>query len=949
MSQTPKTEDPAVEEPTAEVDAVETFEGVAPSNVREGDRLQFMTRETGFNGRGLVVRTGTVAKVTAKTVRVDCGDNYDGTAVLRKDTVEWHSRDVRRIVAEQPARRRDNAETVKITDGAPFQPGERVVHADGRRFDFVSVNPEDSARILVERPTGGRVVSWLLTECRAETENEIATRHGETNKLHRDLCGADLETAADREHCVSVRGGKVHEVTEWDDQGPDYVFPLCRTGSMTNSGTKYRKTTEALSCTNCVANRERRRARQAEEATAAETPAVEAAAPDPAPAVEEPVRYLAEFGIVKADPGHTEMRLSIRVRGEQGPVVFYALPYVPGWTAEGVCRAFGWRPVADELEFIAMDASRGEVAPTVSSATPGAVAARTALREEIVARLTVRLTTGAAAHFRPVFRLGSAYPIGWTYRLGYGTSALFGWVAAGGALPERLGVHTREDAEAELRAHDPAGLPANPALHEHVSGRSVSQLGRLFLAARNADPSALPDDLKAGAPITASQAREVAERKHGVVEEFETLQGRGGRFLGWTFRSGRLHSARYGWVTATGTVGNALEPYRSTAGDVLVYADRDEREAAARKTAARSMTGRKLAENRCVHSRYARTDVQGDPVAECLAQSAGDSYAVFDGESVTRFTSCAVSAANQAARMGGWDQRDGADPQPFWAKTCPQHDGEVSGRCTLCGQDTPDEDAGEDVQGDPLPDHGPAAHPGRRVVCSYADHTAPAREDGTADEHERTPGVIDPCPGSLLPAREHSGQPTRQDTIALSFNGPRGAWLVTGARAGDVVRYDMEELTVEDVQVDEDDLGTVYLHLGRVSGPVRFTVGERLIFARRVRKQDARCRVCNVYAVIESDTAAHGTIQSRVCGVCVEQGARSAALAAHSDAHAFTPFTRHGEDHTAGWTFRTGHGAGARYGVVTAACQVAGVGLYEYRTTAERAYLYGEDQEADRS
>lgn len=94
----------------------EMFEGVASSNVHEGDRLQFMTRETGFNGRGLYSRTGTVVKVTAKTVRVDCRDSGEGTAVLRRDLVEWHSRAVRRVVVEKPARRPYDAQHVQIVD-----------------------------------------------------------------------------------------------------------------------------------------------------------------------------------------------------------------------------------------------------------------------------------------------------------------------------------------------------------------------------------------------------------------------------------------------------------------------------------------------------------------------------------------------------------------------------------------------------------------------------------------------------------------------------------------------------------------------------------------------------------------------------------------------------------------------------------------------------------------
>lgn len=94
----------------------EVYEGVEPNNVHVGDRLQFITRETGFNGRGLVVRTGTVVKVTAKTVRIDCRGSWEGIAVLRKHLPEWVSRAVRRVVVEEPARRPYNAENVQYVD-----------------------------------------------------------------------------------------------------------------------------------------------------------------------------------------------------------------------------------------------------------------------------------------------------------------------------------------------------------------------------------------------------------------------------------------------------------------------------------------------------------------------------------------------------------------------------------------------------------------------------------------------------------------------------------------------------------------------------------------------------------------------------------------------------------------------------------------------------------------
>jgi hypothetical protein len=264
----------------------ETFEGVDSGNVHKGDRLQFMTRETGFNGRGLYSRTGVVVKVTEKTVRVACdavGHASPEIAVLRRHVPDWVSRDVRRVVTEQRTATRTAADFPKgtrvtsadgqtgtvngsdigrvtntehanygreyigvtwdptesipwgqrnrpfvdeltvtaaaDTDEAPFQPGERVVHADGRCFTFVGVNPEDSSRILVARPTDERVVSWLLTDCRAENETEIAASHGETVRLHRATCGGHAGCA--RHGIEDRRGGQAIELG---------TIPTCESG-----------------------------------------------------------------------------------------------------------------------------------------------------------------------------------------------------------------------------------------------------------------------------------------------------------------------------------------------------------------------------------------------------------------------------------------------------------------------------------------------------------------------------------------------------------------------------------------------------------------------------------------------------------------------------------------------------------------------------------------------
>lgn len=96
----------------------EKFEPVDFSNVHEGDRVQFVTTENGFDGRGTYWRTGSVVKVTEKTVRVLCDDAPERVkrdiAVLRAS--DWGSRAVNKAVTEKPERRPYNAENVQYVD-----------------------------------------------------------------------------------------------------------------------------------------------------------------------------------------------------------------------------------------------------------------------------------------------------------------------------------------------------------------------------------------------------------------------------------------------------------------------------------------------------------------------------------------------------------------------------------------------------------------------------------------------------------------------------------------------------------------------------------------------------------------------------------------------------------------------------------------------------------------
>jgi len=82
--------------------------------------------------------------------------------------------------------------------------------------------------------------------------------------------------------------------------------------------------------------------------------------------------------------------------------------------------------------------------------------------------------------------------------------------------------------------------------------------------------------------FTKHQARQMLQYgQYPNAEAFQPYRGDGGKFLGYTFQVGQLHSARYGWIAPDGTYGKSLEAYRSTAADLLVHVARDKEQTAA--------------------------------------------------------------------------------------------------------------------------------------------------------------------------------------------------------------------------------------------------------------------------------------------------------------------------------------------------------------------------------
>nr|WP_181411999.1 hypothetical protein [Streptomyces sp. F12] len=105
--------------------SAQTYEIAVPVDPRDFhvcDRLRLVTRDTGFGGRGVHRRTGTVTSVTTRTVTVDCGP--DGKARLR--SADWRGREpLRVLVPDEPVAIRKEAPDGRILQEYPA----RVVRA----------------------------------------------------------------------------------------------------------------------------------------------------------------------------------------------------------------------------------------------------------------------------------------------------------------------------------------------------------------------------------------------------------------------------------------------------------------------------------------------------------------------------------------------------------------------------------------------------------------------------------------------------------------------------------------------------------------------------------------------------------------------------------------------------------------------------------------------------
>lgn len=430
------------------------------------------------------------------------------------------------------------------------------------------------------------------------------------------------------------------------------------------------------------------------------------------------------------------------------------------------------------------------------------------------------------------------------------------------------------------------------------------------------------------------RARTLAGAAHPGAAHFQTVManGDGSRDpIGWTFR---LHhqgqDGLFAWVSAAGRladgagIGSRAEAARTVrhwhaaaagapAGPQPAYATFLElegpelaglllslrnggpavEEESAGSLAARSLASlksRELAANRCVHHRCARDDSAGDPVAACAASTPGAVFGVLVDDDATSSFDCAVEAANEAARLNGkHDLPD--DPFFTWALLCAKHEEQPEDGCERCATDGDGkEPAGKaEAMGESAGAPAPWFVDGDRMVC--------------ADGVTRTArGMAPVIPGEPVHVIVEGG----------------AQWI-----AGNCLRANREDVRAAH---ERSRAAAARVHQDPDPGNPEWAaaldeLGQALDFLKAA--------------------------DPRVRGALINELARQTAKRVHPDAHAFQPVMREDSDQAIAFTFRTGYGAEARYGVVNVHGEVSEVGLYEYPTTAERAFRQSLKDRAD--
>lgn len=718
-------------------------------------------------------------------------------------------------------------------------------------------------------------------------------------------------------------------------------------------------------------------------------PAVDVTAPVFAPfksaPVEEPKRYIVEVETRLAYPGHREDRFTVSPVGHADPVLYVALPHVAERSAATVLGALGWELV-DGLEYIAgPNLERGRVAPCEPTGTPEAAELRAAVLRATTARAAALADHVGARHFRAVMPAdGGPFPIGWTYATtGYSESARFGWVTAQGRGMNRVGVPSREDAEQIVRDWHAAGTdaPTETGLVDIMADLPATELHKCAVVLRGEDEpmpaetprcvhgfNELPGDLTAPAAACAAKASVVSVgvfSDEGCVDAADCA-------VEASLIADRLNNEDEDAREAAA----AGEPLYRWA---VLCADHTEQPAIGCEECATDEDAEDV-EDDADELEDAEEDEQAPAMPATYAE--GDRVLCVDG--LVR-TASYVEVKDGKAWIFMTDRS-------AWPRTSSER---IDTSGVPAARAAAERAAAALHASAPAPD--PAALAELGDALRYLRQAAPAVHAELVDGAERMPVRIpraDVAPGDIL---HDQGRHDVLDVCTVEHDGEDARWWAkilgatpevrayTGrkpwetARRLDLARTD--EVTVErplpgvapmpapftagDTVVCADGVARTVRGMAPVVGdePARVVVedgtewvAENCLRANRDDIQQARAASSNAadrVRNLDPSTPEWKTALSELGAALdllkaadpvtraalVEEEAHGAARAIHADAHEFQPVARPGGE-VVGWSFRTGYGARARYGVVTVAAQIAPVGLFEYRTTAERAFLY---------
>ncbi|MFF3096775.1 hypothetical protein [Streptomyces cyaneofuscatus] len=600
--------------------------------------------------------------------------------------------------------------------------------------------------------------------------------------------------------------------------------------------------------------------------------------------ITEATRFYADVETRLAYPGHREDRITIHRAGHADAVHYIALPHVAGRSAATVLGAVGWE-IVDGLEYLAgINTERGQVRHTEPTTTPEALEIRDAVLSRAIGRAVALADHSGARIFRDVMpEDGSPYPIGWTYRTtGYGDSAQYGWMTAKGRGTDRVGVATREEAEAIVRDWHATGMdvPTHTALVDVLTDLPGNELGSVSATLRNAT------ERQDGPVRTALEARDAVAAAFPTADKFEQVITEDG-LLGYTFQVGKLHGARHGWVTRYGTYGKSLERRRSAARDMLPAQVADAQRAAGHTAPAPAATYEPDPApegTTCVHGLMEREGDETGPAAVCAAKESAASVGVFSDEGCITTRDCAVQAAEVVHQLNADDDEA---PTYRWAVLCPEHEEQPAIGCEACATDEDGAETDEDGDQGDAPEADPTVPApfaaGDRIVCA----------DGVA---RTVTGMAPPVTGE--PARVIDEDGAEWIAANCAPANPADVAAAHVAKTAAAAR-------VSEADSDSPEWQEALTELGRLLDYLK-----------------AACPI--------------------VRAALAKQDAHDAARAVHPEANGFTGIYLLDSPAPVAWSFRVGNGDTARYGVVTVECQVAPIGLYEYRVTAERAFQYGE-------